>query len=350
LRRIWKISAAVAVLGIVLLFDPLDLIEVVGSEPGHPRLDFAVPSDGSRVVVAVGDIADCERASLWNEVVSVFDGRLAWAGISETLPRSALDIAAMIERQPGIVLALGDLAYPEGEPEDFRSCFGPIWHRLVPRTYPVPGNHEYRTDATGYRRYWGARAGPDADLFYGVDYAGWHIVALNSEVSAAAGSRQAEWLEADLQQHSGECILALDHRPAFSSVVRSQHENAAALFDILYRHRATLLLSGHNHFYERTAPIDPRGERDDNGIRQFVVGTGGETRSFSGPAASFSEVLIGAQPGALRLTLNDGGYEWAFLRAPDGSVADQGQASCTNLAKAEDMAAHATNLHRIAAH
>ena len=270
-----------------LLLDPADMFEEEGGWQ-HSAEAFVPPPriDGPGIVMAAGDIADCSTHSAWNAVVAEFDGRLAWAGIDTYVPQSALQTASLIETQPGIVLALGDLAYPDGEPEDFR-CFDRAWGAMFDRIYPVPGNHEYKTDGEGYRAYWGEKAGPNEGLYYSFDYAGWHLIALNSEIPASAGSEQAEWLEADLRAHPDGCVLAFHHRPAFSALKRGGHENALALFDILYRHGATLMLSGHNHFYERVAPLDPSGNVDpDRGIRSFVVGTGGKDRHQATPPPS----------------------------------------------------------------
>lgn len=326
LRRVLVGLSALAVLW--WLFNPGDLIEVEPSAAALPNLPFEAKVDGSGFVTAVGDIADCDRDDLWNRVVSVFDYRLSWAGIQVHVPAEAARLAKMVEQQPGLVLALGDLTYPTGEPIDFAECFGRTWANLLPRVYPVPGNHEYKTAAIGYREFWGPRAGPEG-FYYSVDYSGWHLVALNSEIDGGPGSRQAEWLEADLQQHRGKCVLAFDHRPAFSSRLRNGNENALALFRILYEHNATLLLSGHNHFYERTAPVDPSGARDPRrGVRQFVVGTGGaDLNDVPFPKAAFSEDLITDRRGALQLALNATGYEWRFLDI-EGNVVDRGEGAC----------------------
>jgi acid phosphatase type 7 len=50
-----------------------------------------------------------------------------------------------------------------------------------------------------------------------------------------------------------------------------------ALYQALYDANADLVLTGHDHTYERFAPQDANGQLDDRGLRQFVVGTGGAT-------------------------------------------------------------------------
>ena len=86
----------------------------------------------------------------------------------------------------------------------------------------------------------------------------------------------------------------------------------------LYEAGAELVLSGHDHVYERFAPQDADGRRDDaRGIRQFVAGTGG---AFPTPlllaAAPTARRATATTIGVLKLVLGDGGYEWEFLAAP----------------------------------
>jgi hypothetical protein len=53
---------------------------------------------------------------------------------------------------------------------------------------------------------------------------------------------------------------------------------AYTLWNLLYAHRATLVLNGHDHVYSRFAPMDPAGNADSrHGIREFIIGTGGES-------------------------------------------------------------------------
>src|SRR5438093_13476223 len=56
-------------------------------------------------------------------------------------------------------LALGDEQYEYGRYPDFVQNYDAYFGRLLPITYPVPGNHEYGTpDAAGYFRYYGSVA------------------------------------------------------------------------------------------------------------------------------------------------------------------------------------------------
>src|SRR3989442_5681443 len=151
------------------------------------------------------------------------------------------------------------------------------------RTRPAPGNHEYKSgDADGYLNYFGAAAGDPAQGYYSYDLGTWHIVVLNTndhckEIACDNGSRQEQWLRADLAAHPAACTLAIWHDPLFTS--GTTHGNAPwakPFWNDLYAQGADLVISAHEHNYERFAPQTPAGEPDPQfGIREFVMGTGG---------------------------------------------------------------------------
>jgi hypothetical protein len=280
---------------------------------------------------AVGDVADCspDNPSLIS-VSSLGDEEIAEHRMNpdSLLPREPLAIEELVEDQPGIMLGLGDLAYPHGTLEQYKGCFEKVWGKLVSRTYPVLGNHENMTGGEGYRGFWGRAAG-GPNNYYSFDYGSWHLIALNSEIDARSGSQQAAFLEQDLAAAGDRCILAFFHRPAFASLERNHSEHAREMFQLLDQHKATLVLNGHNHYYERTALLNGAGNVAAEGIREFVVGTGGndEHLGYVDPAW-FTEKLILRDPGVLRLDLGFHHYSWQFISAPSGNVLDSGEGEC----------------------
>jgi hypothetical protein len=90
------------------------------------------------------------------------------------------------------------------------------------------------------------------------------------------------------------------------------------------------VVTGHHHYYERFAPLDPLGRADTTrGVREFIVGTGGFNHDpITQPLARNSEVHDYTTFGVLALTLRSGGYDWRFLPAPPGGFTDSGSASC----------------------
>jgi hypothetical protein len=199
---------------------------------------------------------------------------------------------------------------------------------------PSPGNHEYNTaNATGYYGYFGNPAGDPTEGYYSYNLGAWHILVINSNCSAiggcGAGSPQEVWLRADLAAYPSMCALAYWHHPRFSS---GQHGNDAALQPIwqaLYDHDADVIVNGHDHNYERFAPQDPAGNADPaNGIREFVVGTGGKSLRSLGTLRANSEVTDTTSYGVIKFTLHVTGYDWQFIPVAGATFTDSGSGAC----------------------
>ena len=266
----------------------------------------------SQEVVAAGDIAKCSTE-----------------GDEAT--------AELLEGIDGTVLALGDEAYPRGSAANFEECYGPSWGRFKGRTKPVPGNHEYYTEgARDYFEYFGQAAGDPEGGYYSYELGSWHVVALNSnceEVRCGPGSSQTRWLKEDLAANEeARCTLAYMHHPLFSSGERhgSTGGGVEQLWEVLYEADTDVILSAHEHNYERFAPQDPEGKADpERGIRQFVVGTGGAAENYPiGEPMENSEVYNDQTDGVLRLKLEEDGYEWEFVPVEGESFTDSGDAQC----------------------
>lgn len=264
------------------------------------------------VLVGAGDIASCDDL----------------AGAEAT--------AKLIDGIPGTVIAVGDLAYPDGSDEQFKNCYGPTWGRFKDRTRPAPGNHEYHSKgASAYSRYFGAAAGDPQKGYYSYELGGWHIIALNSECAAVggceAGSPQEQWLRQDLGSHPAKCTLAYWHKPLFSSgAAHGNDPEVRPLWDALYAAHADVVIGGHDHHYERFAPQAPSGKLDiQRGIREFVVGTGGKnSHRILGAPKPNSEVRQADTFGVLKLTLYTEGYEWEFVPQAGRTFTDSGSGTC----------------------
>ncbi len=242
--------------------------------------------------------------------------------------------ARLLDLISGTVFAAGDTAYPNGSAIDFANCYEPTWGRHLARTRPAVGNHEYQTPgAAAYYAYFGAAAGDPAEGYYAFDLGEWRVIVLNTNcaiVSCLAGSPQEQWLRAELAAGTAQCQVAVGHHPRFSS--GNEHGSNATvqpLWQALHDAGAELLLSGHEHNYERLAPMNAVGEPDAAaGVRQFVVGTGGVgLRAGFSPVAT-SEVRQASSHGVLQLTLGSGAYEWEFIPIAGQTFTDRGSGSC----------------------
>jgi acid phosphatase type 7 len=237
--------------------------------------------------------------------------------------RATARLAASLD--PDAVIVLGDAQYDVGAYADFMSSYDPTWGRLFSRTRPVPGNHEYLTaHAAGFFRYFDARI-PGSSGHYSYNLGSWHLIALNSFNGLTPPAAELAWLKADLAADNHRCQLAYWHHPRWSS-----GGAAAPLMDafwrLLYRHGVDVVLNGHDHLYERFAPLRPSGRLAADGIRQFTVGTGGHGLFAFGPRMHGSQARVRAF-GVLRLVLHDASYRWSF-RKITGSVPDAGTARC----------------------
>lgn len=237
--------------------------------------------------------------------------------------------AELLDYIDGTVFTVGDNAYPVGSDADFWRCYHPSWGRHKARTQPAPGNHEYATPgATGYFNYFGAAAGSADKGYYSYDLGEWHIVVINSMLAQSNPGPQEDWLNADLAANPRPCTLAYWHHPRFSSGTHGNQTQMQPIWEILYRHNADVVVSGHDHSYERFAPQTPTGAADPvRGIRQFVVGTGG---AFLYPFKSQqpnSEKRYNKGFGVIKLTLMPGNYRWDFVTFP-GVSSDSGNGKC----------------------
>ncbi|MEV0319919.1 metallophosphoesterase family protein [Streptomyces sp. NPDC050658] len=254
--------------------------------------------------------------------------------------------AKVVEKiNPSAVITLGDNAYSEGTAKEFREKYAPNWGKFLSKTYPTPGNHEYRTDdADGYFDYFGSRAGTRGKGYYSFNVGDWHFVALNSEISAGSGSTQEKWLRADLKANTKPCTAAYMHRPQFSTGDHGDDSKVKALFTALYDNKADLLLSGHDHHYERFAPSKPSGSKDTvNGVRQLVIGTGGTTlRDGTNDSKATTESVNRKTFGVSKLTLSSTGYEHQFVPVEGRTFTDKVTGTC-HKAAAKSQSSTATD-------
>ncbi len=274
-----------------------------------PPLQPSATAPGTVTLVGAGDIADC-RSDVDTET------------------------AAIVAAIPGTVFTLGDNAYEDGKLSEFRNCYEPTWGAFRDRTRPAPGNHDYRTaGAAGYFEYFGDLAGPAGRGYYAYDRGAWRIYSLNSQCGeiggCGAGSAQLRWLREDLAANPSRCSLAYWHEPRYSS---GEHGNTASMDDIwdtLFDAGVELVLAGHDHSYERFAPMNKAGNlAQDRGITSFVVGTGGREFYDFEDILPTSRAHVSGVAGVLELTLKPASWEARFVPVLGGRFTDHAQDVC----------------------
>src|SRR5215204_1532286 len=323
----------------------------------------AVPVFGQTTpvtLVGAGDITDCSYSN--------DEGTAQLLG--STL-RSLTPDHSLPSLEQARAIAMGDNAYPRANRTQYANCYDnynldsgfstfdasrPDWwgnDEYLRLTMPVLGNHEYMNSddpsikSKPYFDYFSAQNGfqpPAAPVpndpvndnnhgltfgegYYSYDLGSWHIVALNSNCDKVGGceasSPQGQWLQMDLANHPAQCTLAYFHHPLYATANGTNTLNVKPLWDMLYADGADVILSGHAHRYERHAPMTPEGLVDPtNGIRQFVVGTGGEPGGSvidpnQVPTGVLEKVVL--EFGVIKVDLDAGSYSWAFI-AVDGTA------------------------------
>jgi predicted phosphodiesterase len=166
------------------------------------------------------------------------------------------------------VLMLGDNLYGSQKPKDYRTKFELPYARLLEAGVPfyaVLGNHDQpeqqyypRFNMDG-RRYYTLRPRDGIQLF-----------ALDSSRFDAV---QLAWLQQELAQSGERWKIAFFHHPLYSSGARHGSDLAlrALLEPLFVKHGVAVVLSGHDHFYERTKP--------QQGVHYFVAGGAAKLRA-----------------------------------------------------------------------
>lgn len=256
-----------------------------------------------------------------------------------------------------VLFTLGDNAYATGTYNEFMTYYEPAWGKYKEITRPSAGNHEYfctnynnttssdyyqicSTDARGYFDYFNdsqesGRAGNKGEGYYSYDHGAWHIIVLNtclsarkrrtgcSDENAGIDSVQMAWLTKDLENNNAKDTLVYFHHPRYANAkVGGSIAGLEDLWTKLYAAGVDVVLNGHFHNYQRFAPKRPDGadgvREDVYGIRQFIVGSGGNGLKEVKSSADEScvpdmDYADDKYYGVLQLTLTKGRYDWKFI-------------------------------------
>jgi acid phosphatase type 7 len=267
-------------------------------------------------MIAAGDIASCPET-----------------GDDQT----AKLIQTMLENTPVTIAALGDLVYPTGKLETYQNCYGPTWGQFLKQTKAAIGNHDYSNGTSkDYMAYFGTAAGPNPDGYYSYDLgtgsSTWHVIVLNSNCWAVGGcetgSKQYKWLQSDLEKNQTNCTLAYWHHPRFSSALHGNNEFMQDVWALLANGGVELILNGHDHDYERFAPLNATGKPSEKGTREFVVGTGGKNEYPFLITKPGSQIRKTGVFGVLELKLKASSYDWKFVPVAGKTFTDSGSTNC----------------------
>jgi Carboxypeptidase regulatory-like domain/Calcineurin-like phosphoesterase len=254
-----------------------------------------MPAPGANfVVAAVGDGASGDPSN--NSIVSTIN---SWS--------------------PNLFLYLGDV-YEKGSYAEFANWYEGSFGVLRPITDPVVGNHEYGVrNAAGYFDYWN-----NEPNYYSFDAGGWHFIALNStsQFQSVNWSGELSWLQNDLAAHAGGCIIAFWHHPLFNIGPEGSTTRVQDFWTPLANARATLVLNGHDHDYQRWEPLDANGNPSATGLTEIIAGTGGHSHQSITGSDPRVVTSLGGVFGALQLQVSPTAAQFKFFTV-SGSTSTQ---------------------------
>jgi hypothetical protein len=251
------------------------------------------------------------------------------------------------------ILGLGDYQYQTGTLADYNNYFDKTWGPLVPKMYPVlaPNHDNYWEGnpitywngggAHGYKAPVTLQSLSATDKGYSFDKTvgsnKWHFIVIPDTCYRTSGcdvTAVGNWIAADMAAHpnsTNKCTAAYWHAPFFSSNSSSHtadEPGMSAWVKMLSDNKVDLVLQGHQHFYERFNPQDYTRTAKADGMRAFVVGTGGIGFYTASTTAPNRAAYNANTYGVLKLTLQNGSYDWEFKPVSGGTFTDKGSGNC----------------------
>ena len=249
-----------------------------------------------------------------------------WACTSKTKNT----VENIIDQDPELVLALGDLSY-----DSSAKCWLKIIKPIAEKTKIVIGNHEVESSKK-LKDY--MKAFNLEKQYYSFNYQNVHFLALSTETAYDEGSKQYKFAEKDLEQYSNDesidWIVVIYHKNVYSSGgglpdEKDFRENYHPLFD---KYNVDLALQGHHHAYERFYPITFNDNNDnkpivsaqdkvkDSNVFQnpegtifLTVGTGGAESMPVSKGKSFSAAREGGKFGIINMSVERDGEDKNIL-------------------------------------
>jgi hypothetical protein len=241
--------------------------------------------------------------------------------------------AQVIEKEnPDFVISAGDLSNSRGSVDDYNQL-DKAWGRFKTKILPVPGNHDYvAKNAVPFFDYF-SNISPRNKGYYVANVGAWMVIGLNwyADSSHKFGKQDAQmvWL-ADVMKKKpiGMPVLFFSHGPRYTKASgHPEDQNGVSIaWDIMLKYKpdVKIFVGGHlNGIYERWKPMDNNKKYDKNGIRSFLVATGGASPYSAGNTDTLLESTAKVY-GAMKLVLRSNGYDWEFKPIEGSTFTDKG--------------------------
>ncbi|NKE60932.1 alkaline phosphatase [Lentzea sp. PSKA42] len=251
---------------------------------------------------------------------------VAAGDIASLTNREHYETAKLIDQiKPNHILTVGDNQYDSGTLTEFRNHYDKSWGRYKNITRPATGNHEWEDNLNGYKSYFGAQAYPAGKPYYSWEAGEFHFVSFDSQLMYDTGSdsTQLNWLKADLAANTKACVVGYWHHPRFNSGEYGDKSKMAPLWNVFADAKADLVLSGHDHHYERLKPLNKSGSIDEaNGLRSAIIGIGGDYLYSNVKPRTGVENWFADSHGVVKFTLSGRSYSWEVIDTA-GTVRDK---------------------------
>ena len=236
------------------------------------------------------------------------------------------ETAKLIEQiKPNHILTVGDNQYDSGTLAEFKAHYDKSWGKYKSITHPATGNHEWEDNLNGYKSYFGTQAYPQGKPYYSWDAGEFHFVSFDSNKLYESGSdsTQLTWLKNDLAANTKACVVGYWHHPRFNSGQYGDKSVMAPLWNAFADAKADVVFNGHDHHYERLAPLNKSGAVDPaNGMRAAIVGIGGDYLYDEVKPRAGVEDWFADSHGVMKLTLSGRSYSWEVIDTA-GTVRDK---------------------------
>ena len=322
-------------------------------QPARPRRGSfrrVAPVAAALVVAAAGCTSPPEPEGVRIAAVGDMNGVRTYAPDSPSGRNSAAITRLVQDNEIDAFLGLGDFQYNTAYCDDYVKYWTRLWGGTKPKLYWVSGpNHDWKPgrneDLDNFMNGECPGAPEKAAINqergfigngepYSKDLGNWHFAFLSSahwRYNPARARALTTWLDKDLAaaKAAGKHLAVVHHEPYFTSNTDG-HERAAdhkPWIDVMWKHRVRLTLSGSQHNYERSCPVNNADQCVDDGMTAFQVSTGGiGLRDFTS-SPPFIVQRFSDTHGFLRLTLRaDGSFDWNFVPT-SGSSTDSGTRS-----------------------